>query len=74
MLHKEAAEPGPAAAPPAPPPAIVAAADDPTWSCRSCGKRPGVDGAFTRSLSRPDQCFRCAANSHSRAAAEQIAA
>lgn len=61
---KSEAPPEVAAAPPEPPvlparPNLVPLPDDPAWRCARCDK--GVqDGAFTRSLTRPELCLRCA--------------
>jgi hypothetical protein len=65
----------PAAEPEPPKPRIQLVEDNPDWRCASCGKSPGHDGAFSRSVTRPDLCFKCAAQANSApAAAAQLAA
>lgn len=40
-------------------PKLVPLPDDPAWRCARCEKGT-QDGAFTRSLTRPELCLRCA--------------
>lgn len=53
-----AATAAPEPRPPLPKPTLVP--DDPTWRCADCGKRPGTDGAFARSIRNPRYCISCA--------------
>jgi len=53
---------------------ITLVSDDPTWECANCHKSPSRDGAFSRSITRPDLCFRCAAQATSTRSAAQVAA
>ena len=73
----EAEPPQPEAAPEPPQlparPKLLPLPDDPAWRCARCDKGT-QDGAFTRSLTRPELCLRCAGVASSSTEQSAIAA